>query len=142
MSTEEYLNELTGPLIRSFIWNNKTFYVVSAECTIADTAKLMTEIIHQAVKDFERLALPSARKDKASRENWTTARGLLFEDDYTIDYGDIPVTFKDILEFISTDGSFSVSSMRKSLITQTFGYWKIKGEQLEEEFWKQEQQKQ
>jgi hypothetical protein len=102
----------------------------------------MTEIIHQAVKDFERLALPSARKDKASRENWTTARGLLFEDDYTIDYGDIPVTFKDMLEFISTDGSFSVSSMRKSLITQTFGYWKIKGEQLEEEFWKQEQQKQ
>ena len=98
----------------------------------------MTEIIHQAVKDFERLALVSARKDKTNRENLSTARGLIFEDDYTIEYGDIPVTFGDMLEFISTDRIFSVSSMRKSLIAQTIGYWKAKGKQLEEEFWKQE----
>lgn len=138
MSTEAYLDNLDGPLIREFDWNGKTFYVVNTECTVADTARLMTEIIHQAVKDFERLALVSARKDKTNRENWSTARGLIFEDDYTIEYGDIPVTFGDMLEFISTDRIFSVSSMRKSLIAQTIGYWKAKGKQLEEEFWKQE----
>ena len=132
MSTEEYLDTLDGPLIRTFEWNNTTFEVVNADCDMDDCKKLLTAIVGQAVKDFERLAHTSARTKKTSALDWSTARGLLFSDDYFIDYGGQDLGFAEILSII---GGFSIRTMRESLVEKTTTYWSAQGIVLPDDFW-------
>ena len=136
-NTKEYIESITDPLIREFEWNGKIYYVISTECDETDTRKLMIAIINQAVKDFERLAWPGARKDKPSIENWETARDLFFRENYHFDYGDIPITLEDMLDYISFEGAFQLSTIRARIIEQAKIYWQNKNKQLGEDFWKQ-----
>ena len=116
MNTKDYLDNLEAPLIRTFEWNNSTFEVWNSPCDMDDCKKLLTAIVGQAVKDFERLAHTGARTKKASAQDWAYARGFLFDDDYFIDYGGHGLGFAEILSII---GGFSVRSMRESLIDKT-----------------------
>ena len=125
-----------GYLIRYFEWNKQIFEVVNAPCNLDDTKKLITAIISQAVKDFERLAAPVQRKRKADTENWHSACGLLFDDDYLIQYGDTELNFAEMLVIIGSGDGFSVPSLRKSLIAKTTQLWKAQGEILEDEFYR------
>ena len=121
--------------VRKFNWNKKDFEAISLPCNEDDTKKILSAIVNQAVKDFERLAHPEARRKKTDKESWETARGFLFEENYTIDYGDSQLTFSEILKIIG-DGSLSLTSMRRSLISKTVATWEDQGRKLDYKFYK------
>ena len=123
----ELTNE--GYRIRYFEWNKHTFEVVSTPCTIDDTKKLISAIVAQAVKDFERLAPITSRKRKADIENWETARGFLFDD------GDTELNFAEMLTIVGDGDGFSVYSLRKSLVEKTTNLWALQGVILDDEFY-------
>lgn len=135
------IEDIEEPKVREFDWNGKTFYVFSSPCSEEDSVKILTAIIHQAVKDFERLAHPSQRTSKASRESWSTASKFLFDNDYIIDYGDVELNLKEMLYYINPEGSFSVSSLRRSLVSKTIEYWEKEGKKLSDNFWLKEDKK-
>ena len=121
--------------VRQFIWNNRSFDVVSTPCDEDDTKKIIGAIVSQAVKDFERLAHPEARRKKSDKESWETARAFLFEDEYALDYGDLQLTFSEALKVVG-DGSLSLTSMRRSLIAKTVAAWEDQGRKLDQKFYK------
>jgi len=135
MSSKAFIDSLESPLVREFEWNGSTFFVMNTPCSSEDSIKLLTAIIHQAVKDFERLAHPSSRTDKVTRESWSTASQFLFDNNYLIDFGDLQLNLSDMLLHISPKGSFNVPSLRRSLIQKTNEYWEDKGETVPEGFW-------
>jgi len=112
-----------GYEVRYFEWNKTIFKVISTSCTLTDTKVLMSAIISQAVKDFERLANPSSRKKKADIEYWETAKGFLFDDNYLIQYGDLELNFAEMLNSIAEESGFCIFSLRRSLIKKTTGFW-------------------
>lgn len=132
MSTSDYLETIDTPEIRTFEWNNTTYEVWNNPCDMDDCKKLLTAIVSQAVKDFERLAHPPARTKKSSAQDWASARGFLFDEDYFIDYGGQNLGFSEVL---TTIGGFSIRSMRASLIEKTTIYWEVLGVQLPDNFW-------
>ena len=81
------------------------------------------------------MASPKARKRKADKENWITACGFLFDNEYTIPYGDIEMTFHELLAVVGNGDGFNLSSLRRSLIEKTIRFWSLQGETLDDEFY-------
>ena len=87
-------------LVRYFLWNGEEYNVVNTPCTIEDCKSLLEAILRQAVNDFIKLSVKPPKNDYY-REALKTATGLLFTDDYHIEYGGMCITVRDIIYFLT-----------------------------------------
>lgn len=89
-----------GQMVRYFLWNGKEYQVVNAECFPDDGKILMRAIFQQAINDYIKLSSKKLLKEE-DKVNFDTAKGFLFDDDYTIDFGGMDITLKDMVFFMT-----------------------------------------
>jgi hypothetical protein len=89
-----------GELIRYFLWNNKEFCSVNNQCYSDDAKVLMRVVLQQAINDFIKYTNKEPIKND-EKYDFETAKGFLFDDDYQIDFGDISLTTRDVLYYIT-----------------------------------------
>ena len=61
---------------------------------------LIMKVIEQAVRDYCSLANAELPAEKAL---WETARGFIFDDSYTVDWGDKEYRLEDLLDILELD---------------------------------------
>jgi hypothetical protein len=87
-------------LVRYFLWNNKEYKVTNRYCLRDEATLLLKAILQQAVNDYLKLSCKKLTKEE-DRWNFETAKGFLFDDNYCIQYGDIEISVRDIIFFLS-----------------------------------------
>ena len=122
------------PDIREFTWRNKT-YTFSSKTTydIEETRILLEKIFLQAVNDFKFYYSKTKRNTEYEKQTYETAKGFLFDDNYYIDFGEIQLQAKDIIEEIrnSTVDIDKMEKIRKRIVYQAKKYW---GERNRQEY--------
>ena len=76
-------------------WSEENYVPQIDECRY-----LILKIVEQAVRDYLTLENSKAPIDRVYFE---TAQGFLFDDDYRIQWGDMIVSFNDMLDFLDLD---------------------------------------
>ena len=94
--------------------------------TYEDARRLRIAIVSQAIKDFVFYFHPSRRKGESARWNWETAKGLLFDDEYHIMFGEAEISGKELIaEALGYDdiNPRMMARARNNLIKQARQYW-------------------
>lgn len=92
--------ESPNGIVRYFLWNGREYNVQNSPCFSDDGKTLMRAIMQQAINDYVKLADKEITRED-DKLNYETAYGLLFNDNYTIDFGGIDITLKDMVSFIT-----------------------------------------
>jgi hypothetical protein len=118
-----------SPPTRSFRWNNKQHEFECGAGDYEDARRLRVAIVSQAIKDFVFYFHPKRRKGESARYNWETAKGLLFDNDYHIMFGDVKISAAQLIaEALGYDdlNPVMLEEARNNLIKQARTYWEGK----------------
>ncbi len=114
------------PRKRSFQWNNKLHEFECTSGTYEDARRLRIAVVSQAIKDFIFYFHPKRRKGESAIWNWETAKGLLFDDEYHIMFGDTEMSGRELIaEALGYEdiNPILMEEARDNLIKQAREYW-------------------
>ena len=81
-------------------WGDILFTLTPPSPTEEESRLLLLKVIEQAIRDFVNLSNSSSPMDQIS---FQTAEGLLFDDEYRVNYGGGEMSLEDMLDILGLD---------------------------------------
>lgn len=81
--------------------DGKTEFFLSDYQLAEDEARfVILKVLEQSVRDYCTLYNAESQREK---DDWESAKGFLFDDDYTVDWGEWEITPEELLDLVDLD---------------------------------------
>jgi len=79
------------------------FYLSSYDLNIEEARFILLKIVEQAIRDYVSLFNSELATEQ---QYWETAKDFIFDDEYTIAWGEVDLTFESVLNILDLDVSW------------------------------------